>query len=48
VNNEVKVYINDVESLDFTFEESSKSVIFNKGSIPTAGSQIKVIYTVLD
>ena len=45
-NNQVKVFVNDVESNDFAFDAANKKIVFNNA--PTDGAVIKITFENLD
>lgn len=44
--NDIKVFVNGNETTEFSFDEDSKSITFNQGHVPAAGSQIDIQYQV--
>lgn len=40
----VRVYVNDVESTDWTYTSASNSIKFNSGHVPPSGSKIDIAY----
>lgn len=43
-NGTLQVYVNNVESRDFTYDSVSNSIKFDANSIPPVGANIKVVY----
>ncbi len=44
VTGSLKVYVNGVESTDYTYDSASRSIKFDNAHIPAVGSEIKVYY----
>lgn len=44
VSGSIKVYVNGVESTDYTYDSASRSIKFDNAHIPAVGSEIKVYY----
>jgi hypothetical protein len=42
----IHVYIDGNESIDWTYDEASKSIKFNENAVPTEGSVIKIKYEI--
>ena len=40
----LRVYVNNVESFDYTYDSASRSIKFNQNAIPVVGAEIKVYY----
>ncbi|HXH30937.1 MAG TPA: Ig-like domain-containing protein [Bacteriovoracaceae bacterium] len=41
----LKVFVNDEEETDYSYDAATNSIKFNAGSIPTTGAAIRVVYT---
>lgn len=46
--NNILVTVNGIATTEFSFDQTANSIKFNSGFIPTAASEIKVTYSVLD
>jgi len=44
VNGTLKVYVNGVESVNYTFDAASRSIKFTQGNLPPVGAQVTVNY----
>lgn len=44
VNGSLKVYVNGIETTDYTFDAASRSIKFNPNNLPPVGAEIKVTY----
>jgi hypothetical protein len=40
----LKVYVNDVETSNYTYDTASRSIKFNQNALPPVGAEIKVYY----
>jgi hypothetical protein len=45
VASSLRVYVNNVETNDYTFDAASRSIKFNPNRLPPVGAEIKVYYT---
>jgi hypothetical protein len=45
VSGSIKVYVNNVQTTQFTFNQVSRSISFNAGFTPPVGATIKITYT---